>query len=139
MPSSIFTEKNKKPEHEDLKKVLGKSYTFWEDIKEYILSKYPDGSEEWAYPGSSFGWNFRIKGKKRVIAYFMPQDKYFMVSFVFGAVAADEIMKSKIAPEIKHLISSAKVYAEGRGIRIEVKSRAVLKDIKRLVDIKLLH
>jgi hypothetical protein len=37
------------------------------------------------------------------------------------------------------LLRSAKVYAEGRGIRIDVKSKAVLKDVLKLVRIKITH
>jgi hypothetical protein len=34
-------------------------------------------------------------------------------------------------------LSAAKVYAEGRGIRIEVKDETVINDIKELINVKL--
>ena len=46
-------------------------------------------------------------------------------------------MQSPIAEEIKIEIQSAKKYAEGRGIRIEVLNEAILNDIKKLIDIKM--
>ena len=60
-----------------------------------------------------------------------------MVSFVFGQKAYEKIMNSNISKEIKIALQSAKVYAEGRGIKIEVRDQKILKDISQLIDIKL--
>lgn len=46
-------------------------------------------------------------------------------------------MKSHIANSIKTELDSAKVYAEGRGIRIDVVDKMIISDIKELIDIKL--
>jgi hypothetical protein len=39
------------------------------------------------------------------------------------------VMKSQVATEIKIELDSAKVYAEGRGIRIEIKGEGIINDI----------
>ena len=46
-------------------------------------------------------------------------------------------MSSSISTEIKMALNSAKAYAEGRGIRIDVKDEAIINDIKELINIKL--
>ena len=51
--------------------------------------------------------------------------------------ATDIIMKSQIANSIKTELDSAKVYAEGRGIRIDIKNNVIINDIQELIDIKL--
>ena len=56
---------------------------------------------------------------------------------MFGQKATDMIMKSQIANSIKTELDSAKVYAEGRGIRIDIKDKMIISDIKELIDIKL--
>jgi hypothetical protein len=137
MTTPVFPDKSQAPDDSLLKKTLSVNYKLWNEIKDYVLKQYPEAAEEWAYPGKSFGWSFRVRDKKRVLVYFMPCDKYFRVSFVFGQKAADEALASGISKEIKDIISSAKVYAEGRGFRIEVKDKKIVKDIKKLVDIKL--
>ena len=137
MPTSIFTDKSKKPTASDLKKALGNTSALWDEIKDYVYKNYPDAAVEWAYPGKSFGWNFRIRDKKRVLVYFMPCDGFFIVSLVFGEKAAKEALASGISKEIKDNISSAKVYAEGRGFRIDVKDKKIVSDIKKLINIKL--
>jgi hypothetical protein len=137
MAKSIFTDKSKKPSDNELKKALGKTSILWNEIKDYAFKSYPDASDEWSYPGKSFGWNYRIRDKKRVLAYFMPCDGFFKISLVFGDKAAKEVLASSISKEIKDLISSAKVYAEGRGFRIDVTDKKIAKDVKKLIDIKL--
>jgi hypothetical protein len=95
--------------------------------------------EEWKYSGKKFGWSFRINDKKRVIVYLLPREAYFKVAFVFGQKATDAIVNSTISDTIKHELLSAKAYAEGRGIRIDVRGAEVLEDIRNLIEIKLTY
>jgi len=137
MDISIFIDKTNKPEQKDLITALAKTYNLWQDIINLVYLKYPNAVSDWNFPGQKYGWSFKIKDKKRAIIYLLPRDKRFMVAFNFGQKAFEKIMDSNISEEIKHSLESAKVYAEGRGIRIEVKNQKPLKDISRLIDIKL--
>ncbi len=134
---NIFTEKGLIPTDQDLIKNLGTTYALWHQIQEIVLDQYPKGLKEWNYPGKKYGYSYRIKDKKRAILYFLPRKNYFEVAFVFGQKATDIIMASDIAVEIKNELIKARKYAEGRGIRIEVKNDLNITDIKKLVEIKL--
>lgn len=136
MEPGIFKDKTIQPKKSELKKVLGKNAANWNDIRNYILKNSPVSLEVWSY-SASYGWNCRIKDKKRVIAYFMPYRGYFRISLVLGEKAASEALESNISAVIKEIISSAKVYAEGRGFRLEVRKKKCVKDIKYLIDLKL--
>jgi hypothetical protein len=46
-------------------------------------------------------------------------------------------MDSKIAESIKTELRNAKPYAEGRGIRVEVKDSSLIQDIEALISIKI--
>ena len=94
-------DKGNTPSIEDLKTALGTSYENWEIIRAYVLQQYPNGKEEWNFPGKKQGWSFRIKDKKRAILYFLPREGYFKIAFVFGQKATDEIMKTSISEDIK--------------------------------------
>ena len=137
MDTIVFAEKTKIPGNEDLASVLGETVALWETIRQFVLEKYPAGMEEWNYPGVKYGWNFRIKDKKRAIVYFIPRKGHFQVAFVFGNKATAQVMESDISAEIKTDLEKAIVYAEGRGIRIDVWDTKVIDDIKKLVVIKL--
>jgi hypothetical protein len=137
MDISIFTDKAKTPTEKDLDSALGNTFKFWVEIRENVLSKAPQLLQEWNYPGPKYGWSFRIKDKKRAIIYLLPRDKFFKAAFVFGQKACNEVMQAKISDSIKKELSEAKVYAEGRGIRIDVTDSKILADIKSLIEIKL--
>jgi hypothetical protein len=137
MDTIIFTDKNKAPDDKDLKLAIGNTYKYWQILKDDVHKKYPEAKDEWNFPGVKYGWSFRIKDKKRAIIYLLPKDKYFRVAMVFGQKAFDAIMRSNISKEIKKELESAKVYAEGRGIRIDVKDESVINDIKELISVKI--
>ena len=135
--SSIFMDKTKKPDLKDLKEVLGDNFNVWNDIRDFTLKSYPKAIEEWNYPGAKYGWSFRIKDNKRAIIYLLPYQSHFKVAFVYGQKATDQALAGNISMEIKEIIKSAPVYAEGRGFRIEITGKEILKDIQELIAIKL--
>jgi hypothetical protein len=139
MEISVFTDKTKTPDDIDLQRSLGKTSELWQLVRDYVCLKYPKAREEWNYTSDKYGWSFRIKDKKRAILYFLPRENYFKVAFVFGQKATDKIMLSQISEEIKKELEAARVYAEGRGIRIKIQDDSVLNDMKALIDIKLEH
>ena len=136
MDTSVFTDKDLKPDETALKSALGKAFKNWQKIHKYVHSEYEDAFDEWSMTGAKYGWSFRIKDKKRVLVYLLPRDKYFKAAFVFGQKATDEILKSNAGKDIKEELVAAKVYAEGRGIRFDVDDNN-LKDVLLLIDIKL--
>ncbi len=135
--SSIFQDKTITPGEKDLAHALAGTYPLWTEIRDRVFELYPEGLAEWNYPGKKYGWSFRIKDKKRAIIYFLPRASYFKVAFVFGQKAVDTILTSPVSAEIKTALENATKYAEGRGIRIDVKNKTVLPDIRMLIEIKL--
>jgi len=125
------------PNDEELKKALGTSFDLWKSIRDYTLKNYPKAQEEWNFTGAKYGWSFRIKDKKRAIVYLLPGDKTFRVAFVYGEKATNQALSSNLSKEIKDIIETATVYAEGRGFRIEITDKKIIKDIEMLIDIKL--
>ena len=137
MEQSIFMDKSQIPTDDNLRRALGDKYSLWREIRDRVFEKYPEGCEEWNFPGKKYGWSFRIKDKKRAIVYLLPRDGEFLAAFIFGGKAFEVIKKSDVSAQIISDLESAKVYAEGRGIRIPVPDSAAQEDIFRLIDIKL--
>lgn len=134
---SFFADKAKQSTETELKKALNKNFNAWITLAEFTKKSYPKASEEWKFSGEKYGWNFRISDKKRALIYLLPRDGFFKAAFVFGQKATDVILESTISNNIKEEIKAAKVYAEGRGIRIEVKTKNILNDLKKLITIKI--
>ncbi len=134
---SVFLEKESIPTEFDLKSALGDNYDVWKQLAEFTQENYPEFKAEWNYSSAKFGWSYRIKDEKRVIIYLLPRAGFFKIAFVFGQKAIDSINESTIIDSIKSELNQAKFYAEGKGIRIEVKNRDLLNDLKKLILIKL--
>lgn len=83
----IFTSKTNKPGELELKKVLGKTYSIWDELVNYVTSAEKNVKSLWNFSGPKFGWSFRIKDKKRIIIYMLPMNGYFIASFVYGEKA----------------------------------------------------
>jgi hypothetical protein len=137
MDTSVFTQRAKTPTEKDLAGALGESYRFWVEIRDFVMARNPALATEWNYPGVKYGWSFRIRDKRRAIIYLLPRDNFFRVAFVFGQRACDEIMQSDLSEGIKKELSEARLYAEGRGIRMVVKEAATVAEILKLAEIKI--
>jgi hypothetical protein len=58
---SIFIDKNKMPDNNDMLLALGDSYQLWQMIKDYVFTKYPQAKELWSC--SKYGRGIRINIK----------------------------------------------------------------------------
>lgn len=139
MDTSIFMDKKVVPTNTHLEVSLSDSCEVWKIIEEYVHLKYPFALNEWNYSDDKYGWSYRIKDKKRVIIYLLPRDGFFKVAFVFGQKATDAILANSISDAIKSELAAARVYAEGRGVRITVRDDSNREDIKELIDIKIAY
>ena len=135
--TSIFTDKTKVPNEAELKNALGDTFILWEQLVAFTKSINPKAFEEWKYSGVKYGWSFRVNDQKRVIIYLLPRDHYFKIAFVFGQKATDKVLESNVAQVFKDELRAAEVYAEGRGIRIDVKDDSNMKDFLPLISIKI--
>jgi hypothetical protein len=134
---SIFTNKNEIPTIDSVKKALGETFEVWKRFEEFTKVNYPNAKVEWNFSSEKFGWSYRIKDNKRVIIYLLPRENFFKIAFVFGQKAFKKILESDISESIKTELKAAKVYAEGRGIRIEVRNKSKDSDIQKLIKFKI--
>jgi hypothetical protein len=136
MSASVFADKAAKPDGPMLAKALGKSYPLWREIKEHLKVEYGDLTEEWKFYGQKSGWILKTLRKKRNLFFFVPLEGSFSVSFVFGDKAVAAAEQSDLPRSLVAELKSARKYAEGRGLRIDVKSATDVEHIKKLVEIK---
>ena len=137
MDSNRFMDKAVQPNDKSLVKVLGKSYQHWKEIKNHLEKEYGETTEEWKYYGAKSGWVLKTLLKKRNLFFFVVRGKQFGVSFVFGDKAVSAVERSDLPKSLIDELVNAKKYAEGRGLRIEVRSRKDVEQIKKLINIKI--
>lgn len=134
---SIFLDKNHEPTTADLQNGIGTTFPIWKEIEAFLLEEYSKVVSKWHFTSAKTGWSFRMSDSKRVLVYLLPRNQYFKVAMVFGQKATDAVLESSISENIKSELKAAKVYAEGRGIRIDIKNDVLLEDVKKLIQIKL--
>jgi hypothetical protein len=118
---------------------LGKSKALWDALLTHLAEQYPGVQNEWGFAGAKHGWSLRLKHKKRTILYLTPQRESFLVSFALGERAVVAAEQSTLPAHVLDAIRSARQYAEGRGVRIDVRQRGDVDAIKKLIEIKMTH
>lgn len=136
MSVSVFEDKVTRPDDKMLAKALGKSNRLWQDIKKHLKAEYGELIEEWKFYGQKSGWILKTLRKKRNLFFFIPLEGSFQISFVFGDKAVAAVEKSDLPQELITELKNARKYAEGRGLRIDVKNSTDVEHIKKLVEIK---
>ena len=137
MALSALDDKARKPRPADLAETLGRSYTHWKSLAAHLDREFPPLTQEWNFSGAKWGWSMRLKQKKRTVLYMTPCKAHFLVGFVLGEKAVKAALESDLPDSILTVIDEAKKYAEGRGVRIEIRNTKDLKIIKGLAEIKM--
>ena len=122
MALSIFNDKSRPPLDDDLAATLENTFVFWNELKRLIASKLTPLSVGWGFTSKKTGWGLRLKREKRTILYMTPCKGYFMASFALGEKAVKAAHESDLSASILKVIDNAKKYAEGRGVRLEIRS-----------------
>jgi hypothetical protein len=77
-----------------------------------------------------------VKRGKRTILWLSPHEGCFGVVFIFGAKAMTALQQCKLPKRVIKILSEAKKYPEGTGVRLEVKTAKELSVLKKLVAVK---
>ena len=137
MPDPVFQDKNTQPDDTLLAEKIGPCFQYLEVLRNHIIERYGNTTEEWKFYGQKYGWQLKTFLKKRNLFFFIPYDSFFRIVFVFGDRAVAEIEKSDISSPLKSAVANAKKYMEGRGLSIDVKDETHITDIKKLLAIKI--
>ena len=133
MDENVFLDKTPKPTPTLFARALGARATYWDELKAHVPGPVV---EEWKHYGKG-GWLLKLFRGKRNLLFVSARQGYFDVSFVLGDRAVALARTSDLDADVLAALLAARTFAEGRGIRIAVKSRRALEQAKRLLDIKL--
>jgi hypothetical protein len=73
----------------------------------------------------------------RAVIYCIPSEGHFRVFLVLGEKAMQEAQTSSISDNTKQILANAAAHSEGFKCYLEVDNEEVIKDIKKLLAIKL--
>jgi len=136
MTLSVFGERTTAPTNSDLRAVLGRAHPFWGTLLARVREHISPIAEVWAYTNATTGWGLRLRHKDRVILYMTPQQTQFLVSFVLGEKAVAAAQATRLPAAIRDAVAAAPRYAEGRGVRVAVRSARQIPGLVALAEIK---
>jgi len=137
MALSAFDDKSHPPDDKKLADVLGSTFILWNELKVWVNERFGPVSAEWGFASKSTGWGLRLKQETRTVLYMTPCQGYFLTSFVLGEKAVSAAHESRLPASVLSLIDNAKKYAEGRGVRFEVRIPKDIRNMQRLAEIKM--
>lgn len=135
--STFFNNKQQEPTDEMLALALGETKVLLDAIYLFIEKEFGDFHPEWKFYGAKLGWSLKLFHKKRNVVFVGPENGYFRLAFAIGEKAFKEIMDSELSDSIKQQLSTAKVYVEGRPLRLDIRTREDLEPLWQLISIKL--
>jgi len=137
MALSAFDDKSHEPEEPELQGTLGRAGARWDELVAYIASEYAPLTTKWGFAGAKWGWSLRLTQKMRTVLYMTPQERCFLVGFALGERAVRAAHAIPLADSVLAVIDEAPKYAEGRGVRIEVRTKKDIETVKRLAAVKM--
>lgn len=124
------------PTAKKLEAVLGSAQDVWTGIVDAVEGMFAPLDKLWKPSKSEFGRMCLLQHKKRTLLYLTPDADKVWVAIVLGGRSYELAMASAIPAAIKKLLSEAKPYAEGRGIRFPVSDPANIPVVATLVRLK---
>ena len=126
----------KPPTGAELKAALGKSAGLWTAIVDAVAKAFPPLEQEWRPSKLEFGRMCLLRQKGRTLVYLIPMAGQMLVGVVLGQRAFELAMASDLPEAIKKMLSDARPYAEGRGIRFTPRTVKDVASIVKLVQLK---
>jgi hypothetical protein len=139
MALSAFDDKTRQPTDADVAKAIGKTKALWDDLKRRIAAAHDPLEEEWTFAGKNYGWSLRLKQKKRAVLYMTPKDGWFGVGFALGEKAVAAARESGLPAWAMKVIDEAPRYAEGRGVRLEIRAAKDVAAAEKIAAVKMAH
>jgi hypothetical protein len=136
MALSAFDDKSAPPTGPALGLTLGRTAGLWTRLKGDLQEAHGPLVEEWSFAGKNYGWSFRLKQGKRALVYMTPYRGYFLASFALGEKACRAAQDAGVPPSILAIVDAAPKYAEGRGVRIPVRTLRDVTGVLKLAAVK---
>ena len=135
-PANAFIGHTKPPTDAELTKALGIAKKLWVALVADLAAAGID-VQEWGSSSKKLGWSLRVKHKDRVIVYLAPFQGFFRASFALGDKAVQASCQSDLPQSVIKIIAEARRYAEGTGVRMDVKTASDVTVARKLAMIKL--
>ena len=127
------------PGSREIEELLGRSRIHWTRLHAALDAEFGPLGEKWSFSKKTGHWSLQLKQQKkqRTIVYLIPCQKYFMAAFALGEKACRAAHAGGLPATLVAAIDKAPKYPEGRGVRLEVRNKQDLENVRQLALIKM--
>lgn len=129
-----FTDKNTKPNDNDVIQILGISKNNWDLILEHLTVELKLKGE-YKFYGVNYGWAVRFNKSGRSVIALYPGKDSFTVQLILNENQVYFALKKSSQPQTLKLIEETEPIHEGKWIFTKVDKETDLKDIIKLANI----
>jgi hypothetical protein len=123
------------PDDNVLAELLGKRSGLWDLFSRTMVAGHAGRSADWTYYRDGKRWLCKVNAKKKTLCWVSVWPGMFKVTCYFGSRYEAEVAKAGIPPALKRAFraSAGKSF---RPITVEVTTKAALKDVEALLELK---
>jgi hypothetical protein len=136
MSIGAFTDKKRQPTEEEIRKTVGSKLAIWQELIQYIRTNYPSNEDFKFLYGKRYGWALRFRIRGQLLTSLYPNVEGFTVQVNLNPAAIDQAQRMNLGENVQTAIERANPYPEGRWLFVPVGSADDMKDIQRLLALR---
>jgi hypothetical protein len=136
MSYGAFTDKKHQPTEAEIQASIGSQRSAWQELIRFIRENYPADEDFKFLYGKQYGWALRFRIRGQLLTSLYPADEGFTVQINLGPAAVEQAQGMKLGDNVQGAIARATPYPEGRWLFIPVRSADEVRDIQRLLALR---
>jgi hypothetical protein len=137
MEKPVLSDANTYPSEEIILGFLRKSKTCWKEFGDMLNSNFPNLELCWNYYRDGSNWFCKVVNKKKTVFWLSVYHGYFKTAFYFTEKTGSNIRKLEIGKEMIDSYLKAKSIGKLKPLIIDIKSKRVIRDLKKVIEYKL--
>lgn len=136
MSIGAFTDKGCQPTEDQVLEMIGPKRSTWQELVQFIRENYPS-EEDWKFLyGKRYGWALRFRISGQLLTSLYPTEGGFTVQINLSPAAIEQAQGMELGGNVQEVIARATPYPEGRWLFISVRSDDDIRDIRRLLALR---
>jgi hypothetical protein len=136
MSYGTFTDKKHQPTEAEIQAAIGSQLSAWQELIRFIRENYPADEDFKFLYGKQYGWALRFRIRGQLLTSLYPADEGFTVQINLSPAAVEQTQGMKLGENVQGAIARATPYPEGRWLFIPVRSADEVRDIQRLLALR---
>jgi hypothetical protein len=136
MSYGAFTDKKHQPTEAEIQAAIGSQLSAWQELIRFIRENYPADEDFKFLYGKQYGWALRFRIRGQLLTSLYPAQEGFTVQINLSPAAVEQAQGMKLGENVQGAIARATPYPEGRRLFIPVRSADEVRDIQRLLALR---